>query len=60
MTCYCDRTIFITILSGVATQFISIQHCSYVGSIGHVILLSFLCVFTLFPAQSKGAILLNQ
>ncbi|WP_336746382.1 MFS transporter [Bacillus cereus] len=46
-------TIFITILSGVATQFISIQLVVIVGSLIMLFITIFLCVFTLFPSQSK-------
>ncbi|ANE85815.1 MULTISPECIES: MFS transporter [Bacillus] len=46
-------TIFITILSGVATQFISIQLVVIVGSLVMLFITIVLCVFTLFPAQSK-------
>ncbi|MCU4729085.1 MFS transporter [Bacillus cereus] len=46
-------TIFITILSGVATQFISIQLVVIVGSLIMLFITIVLCVFTLFPAQSK-------
>ncbi|HDX9636660.1 MFS transporter [Bacillus cereus group sp. MYBK108-2] len=46
-------TIFITILSGVATQFISIQLVVIVGSLIMLIITIVLCVFTLFPSQSK-------
>ncbi|MEB2590003.1 MFS transporter, partial [Bacillus cereus] len=43
----------ITILSGVATQFISIQLVVIVGSLVMLFITIVLCVFTLFPAQSK-------
>ena len=46
-------TIFVTILSGVATQFISIQLVVIVGSLIMLFITIVLCVFTLFPAQSK-------
>ncbi|HDW3055103.1 TPA: MFS transporter [Bacillus cereus] len=46
-------TIFITILSGVATQFISIQLVVIVGSLIMLFITIVLCVFTLFPLQSK-------
>ncbi|PFR42979.1 MFS transporter [Bacillus thuringiensis] len=46
-------TIFITILSGVATQFISIQLVVIVGSLIMLFITIVLCVFTLFPSQSK-------
>ncbi|MDZ4619990.1 MFS transporter [Bacillus cereus] len=46
-------TIFITILSGVATQFISIQLVVIVGSLIMSFITIVLCVFTLFPSQSK-------
>ncbi|MEX5522387.1 MFS transporter [Bacillus cereus] len=46
-------TIFITILSGVATQFISIQLVVIVGSFIMLFITIVLCVFTLFPSQSK-------
>ena len=46
-------TIFITILSGVATQFISIQLVVIAGSLVMLFITIVLCVFTLFPAQSK-------
>ncbi|PFQ81821.1 MFS transporter [Bacillus thuringiensis] len=46
-------TIFITILSGVATQFISIQLVVIVGSLIKLFITIVLCVFTLFPLQSK-------
>ncbi|RWQ73101.1 MFS transporter [Bacillus cereus] len=46
-------TIFITILSGVATQFISIQLVVIVGSLIMLFITTVLCVFTLFPSQSK-------
>ncbi|EJR22419.1 MULTISPECIES: MFS transporter [Bacillus cereus group] len=46
-------TIFITILSGVATQFISIQLVIIVGSLIMLFITVVLCVFTLFPSQSK-------
>ncbi|MDZ4468943.1 MFS transporter [Bacillus cereus] len=46
-------TIFITILSGVATQFISIQLVVSVGSLIMLFITIVLCVFTLFPSQSK-------
>ncbi|BCA31683.1 MFS transporter [Bacillus wiedmannii] len=46
-------TIFITILSGVATQFISIQFVVIVGSFIMLFITIVLCVFTLFPSQSK-------
>lgn len=46
-------TIFITILSGVATQFISIQLVAIVGSLIMLFITIVLCVFTLFPSQSK-------
>ncbi|AMR02988.1 MFS transporter [Bacillus thuringiensis] len=46
-------TIFITILSGVATQFISIQPVIIVGSLIMLFITVVLCVFTLFPSQSK-------
>lgn len=46
-------TIFITILSGVATQFISIQLVVIVGSVIMLFITIVLCVFTLFPSQSK-------
>ncbi|ANC19671.1 permease [Bacillus cereus] len=46
-------TIFITILSGVATQFISIQLVVIVGSLIMLLITIVLCVFTLFPSQSK-------
>ncbi|AFQ26357.1 MFS transporter [Bacillus thuringiensis] len=46
-------TIFITILSGVATQFISIQLVVIVGSLIMLFITIVLCVFTLSPLQSK-------
>lgn len=46
-------TIFVTILSGVATQFISIQLVVIVGSLIMLLITIVLCVFTLFPSQSK-------
>ncbi|MFB5562799.1 MFS transporter [Bacillus cereus] len=46
-------TIFITILSGVATQFISIQLVVIVGTLIMLFITIVLCVFTLFPSQSK-------
>ncbi|HDR7737023.1 TPA: MFS transporter [Bacillus thuringiensis] len=46
-------TIFITILSGVATQFISIQLVVIVGLLIMLFITIVLCVFTLFPSQSK-------
>ncbi|ANV71881.1 MFS transporter [Bacillus cereus] len=46
-------TIFVTILSGVATQFISIQLVVIVGSLIMLFITIVLCVFTLFPSQSK-------
>ncbi|MGX5702001.1 MFS transporter [Bacillus cereus] len=46
-------TIFITILSGVATQFISIQLVVIVGSLIMLFITIVLCVFTLFLSQSK-------
>ncbi|KUF30603.1 MFS transporter [Bacillus cereus] len=46
-------TIFITILSGIATQFISIQLVVIVGSLVMLFITIVLCVFTLFPSQSK-------
>ncbi|EJP90719.1 MFS transporter [Bacillus cereus] len=46
-------TIFITILSGVATRFISIQLVVIVGSLIMLFITIVLCVFTLFPLQSK-------
>ncbi|MGN4483646.1 MFS transporter [Bacillus cereus group sp. MYBK5-1] len=46
-------TIFITILSSVATQFISIQLVVIVGSLIMLFITIVLCVFTLFPSQSK-------
>lgn len=46
-------TIFITILSGVATQFISIQLVVIVGSLIMLFITIVLFVFTLFPSQSK-------
>ncbi|MHB0802071.1 MFS transporter [Bacillus thuringiensis] len=46
-------TIFITILSGVATQFISIQLVVIVGSLIMLFITIVLCVFTLFSSQSK-------
>ncbi|MFF1289736.1 MFS transporter [Bacillus thuringiensis] len=46
-------TIFITILSGVATQFISIQLVVIVESLIMLFITIVLCVFTLFPSQSK-------
>ncbi|MCS6593947.1 MFS transporter [Bacillus cereus] len=46
-------TIFITKLSGVATQFISIQLVVIVGSLIMLFITIVLCVFTLFPSQSK-------
>ncbi|MDM8362706.1 MFS transporter [Bacillus thuringiensis] len=46
-------TIFITIVSGVATQFISIQLVVIVGSLIMLFITIVLCVFTLFPSQSK-------
>ncbi|MEC2865693.1 MFS transporter [Bacillus thuringiensis serovar kyushuensis] len=46
-------TIFITILSGVATQFISIQLVVIIGSLIMLFITIVLCVFTLFPSQSK-------
>ncbi|HDR4695452.1 MFS transporter [Bacillus cereus] len=46
-------TIFITILSGVVTQFISIQLVVIVGSLIMLFITIVLCVFTLFPSQSK-------
>ncbi|MDA2383477.1 MFS transporter [Bacillus cereus] len=46
-------TIFITILSGVATHFISIQLVVIVGSLIMLFITIVLCVFTLFPSQSK-------
>ncbi|WP_226605211.1 MFS transporter [Bacillus cereus] len=46
-------TIFITILSGVATQFISIQLVVIVGSLIMLFITSVLCVFTLLPSKSK-------
>ncbi|MDA2447416.1 MFS transporter [Bacillus cereus] len=45
--------IFVTILSGVATQFISIQLVVIVGSLIMLFITIVLCVFTLFPSQSK-------
>ncbi|PFU25510.1 MFS transporter [Bacillus cereus] len=46
-------TIFVTILSGVATQFISIQLVVIIGSLIMLFITIVLCVFTLFPSQSK-------
>ncbi|MED2788508.1 MFS transporter [Bacillus thuringiensis] len=46
-------TIFITIVSGVATQFISIQLVVIVGSLIMLFITSVLCVFTLLPSKSK-------
>ena len=46
-------TIFITILSGVATQFISIQLVVIVGSLIMLFITIVLCVFTLFASQPK-------
>ncbi|MGZ9650948.1 MFS transporter [Bacillus cereus] len=46
-------TIFITILSGVAAQFISIQLVVIVGSLIMLFITIVLCVFTLFLSQSK-------
>ncbi|MHA4412112.1 MFS transporter [Bacillus cereus] len=46
-------TIFITILSSIATQFISIQLVVIVGSLIMLFITIVLCVFTLFPSQSK-------
>ncbi|PEX81645.1 MFS transporter [Bacillus cereus] len=46
-------TIFITILSGIATQFISIQLVVIVGALVMLFITIVLCVFTLLPSQSK-------
>ncbi|MGF9770537.1 MFS transporter [Bacillus albus] len=46
-------TILITILFGVATQFISIQLVVIVGSFVMLLITIILCVFTLLPSQSK-------
>lgn len=46
-------TILITILFGVATQFISIQLVVIVGSFVMLLITIVLCVFTLLPSQSK-------
>ncbi|SLK02959.1 MFS transporter [Bacillus toyonensis] len=46
-------TIFITILSAVATQFISIQLVVIVGTLGMLFITIVLCVFTLLPSQFK-------
>ncbi|MCU4978246.1 MFS transporter [Bacillus cereus] len=46
-------TILITILFGVATQFISIQLVVIVGSLVMLLITIILCVFTLLPSHSK-------
>jgi len=46
-------TIWITILFGVATQFISIQPVVIVGSSIMFLITIILCLFTLLPSQSK-------
>lgn len=46
-------TILITILFGVATQFISIQLVVIVGSLVMLLITIVLCVFTLLPSRSK-------
>lgn len=46
-------TILITILFGVATQFISIQLVVIVGSLVMLFITIILCVFTLLPSHSK-------
>ena len=46
-------TILITILFGVATQFISIQLVVIVGSLVMLLITIILCVFTLLPSKSK-------
>lgn len=46
-------TIFITILSGVATQFISVQIVVIIGVIVMLLITIILCVCTLLPSQSK-------
>ncbi|MDA1760589.1 MFS transporter [Bacillus thuringiensis] len=46
-------TIFITILSGVATQFISIQTVVIIGVVVMLFITIVLCVFTLLPSKSK-------
>ncbi|PGT19770.1 MULTISPECIES: MFS transporter [Bacillus cereus group] len=47
-------TIFITILSGIATQFISIQLVVIIGVVVMLLITIILCVFTLLPSQSKA------
>ncbi|MBE5106639.1 MFS transporter [Bacillus thuringiensis] len=46
-------TIFITILFGIATQFISIQNVVIVGVVVMLFISILLCVFTLLPSKSK-------
>ena len=46
-------TILITILFGVATQFISIKVVVIVGSLVMLLITIILCVFTLLPSHSK-------
>ncbi|MEH7030504.1 MFS transporter, partial [Bacillus wiedmannii] len=46
-------TILITILFGVATQFISIQLVVILGSLVMLLITIILCVFILLPSQSK-------
>lgn len=46
-------TILITILFGVATQFISIQLVVIIGSLVMLFITIILCVFTLLPSHSK-------
>ncbi|PGY99952.1 MFS transporter [Bacillus cereus] len=46
-------TIFITILSGVATQFISVQIVVIIGVIVMLLITIIFCVCTLLPSQSK-------
>ncbi|MED1411099.1 MULTISPECIES: MFS transporter [Bacillus] len=46
-------TIFITILFGVSTQFISIQLVVIVGVLVTLLITIILCVFTLLPSRSK-------
>lgn len=53
-------TIFITILSGVATQFISIQLVVIVGSLIMLFITTVLCVCLLYSHHNLSCILLNQ
>lgn len=46
-------TILITILFGIATQFISIQLVVILGSLVMLLITIILCVFILLPSQSK-------